>query len=64
MFLYFKKLIVFLNDLHNISYAAIFIFFKIIILFNVILDSLLEYLYFFIIKDIAFCRFTKLLKLF
>ena len=64
MLFYFKEMAVFLNSLYNISYVAMLIFFRVIVLFNIILDSILKYLHFFIIKNITFCRFIKLLKLF
>ena len=47
MFFYFKEMAISLNGSHNISYAVIFIFFSVIILFNAIPDSLLKYLHFF-----------------
>ena len=55
---------IFLNSSHNVNYTIMFIFFKIMILFNIILDSFLKYLHFFIIKDTAPYYFIKSLKLF
>ena len=47
MFFHSKEMAVSLNGSYNINYAAMPIFFKIIILPNTILDSFLKYLYLF-----------------
>ena len=57
-------MIIFLNGLHNISYIFIFIFFKIIVLFNAILDFFGVFAFFFVIRDITPYYFIKLLRLF
>ena len=65
MFFYSKEMIVSLDGLYNVSYIIIFIFFKIMVLPNAILDFFFEvFASSFIIRNIAFCRFVKLLRLF
>ena len=62
MLFYFKKMAVFLNSSHNINYAAIFIFFRIMVLFDVILNLFLKYLYFFCNKGYCSLLFCKIIK--
>ena len=38
MFFYFKEVVISLNGLYNVNYVTIFIFFKNIMLFNIILN--------------------------
>ena len=48
MLLHFKKVTVSLNGSHSVNYIVIPIFFKIIVLSDVIPDPFLKYLYFFL----------------
>ena len=63
MFFYSKEMAVFLNSSHNINYAAIFIFFRVMVLFNIIPDSLLGYLHFFYNKRYCFLLSYKIIKI-
>ena len=54
---------VFLNGLHSINYTAIFIFKKVIILFNIILNFFLKSLHFFYNKKYCFLSFNKIIKI-
>ena len=65
MFFYSKEMSIFLNDLYNINYAAMLIFFKIIILFKIISEFFPKiFISFFITKNTALYYPIKSLKLF
>ena len=61
MLFHSRKIAVFLNGLYSVNYAAMLIFFKVMILFNIISDSFLKYLYFFYNKRYYFL-FYKIIK--
>ena len=63
MLFYFKEMAVFLNGSHSVNYAAILIFFRIMVLFNVIPDSFLGYLHFFYNKKYCSLSFYKTIKI-
>ena len=59
---FFRKTIVFLNGSHNINYIFIFIFFRVMMLSNIISNSFLKYLHFFYNKKYYSLSFYKIIK--
>ena len=63
MFFYSKKVAVSLNDLYSVNYIIIFIFLKVIVLFDIILDSFLNFCIFFYNKGYYFLSFYRIIKI-